>query len=130
MSTRKPQFEPIKTVLTITVGFLMVYLVIWKRTGVQHEWLLYVAEFVGLAGFLSGFVADKINWLWTKLTWVLSMIVPNILMSLVFYLVLFPFALFSRLIGKKDPLQLKDSTDSVFRTSEKQFDRKSFENPW
>ncbi len=130
MGQKEPQFEPAKTVLIITVGFVMAYLVIWKRTEVQHEWLLYVAAFVGLGGFLSGFLADKINWLWTKLTWVLSMIVPNILMSLVFYLVLFPFALFSRILGKKDPLQLKNSSDSVFKTDEKAFDKKSFENPW
>lgn len=108
----------------------MVYLVLWKRSGEQYEWLLYVAAFVGLGGFLSGFVAEKINWLWTKLTWVLSMIVPNILMALVFYLVLSPFALFSRIISKKDPLHLKNPADTVFRVNEKEIDQKSFDNPW
>ncbi|MCE7993146.1 MAG: hypothetical protein HEP71_14265 [Roseivirga sp.] len=130
MKDKDLKFEPTKTVLIITVGFLMVYLVLWKRSGEQHEWLLYVAAFVGLGGFLSGFVASKINWLWMKLTWVLSMIVPNVLMSLVFYLVLSPFALFSRIIGKKDPLHLKNPNDTVFKVNEKQFDQKSFENPW
>lgn len=130
MRTKDLKFEPIKTILIITVGFLMVYLVLWKRTGIQHEWLLYVAAFVGLGGFLSGFVANKINWLWTKLTWILSLIVPNILMSLVFYVVLFPFALISRIMGKKDPLHLKNRSDSLFKTCERQFDKKSFENPW
>lgn len=130
MSTKDLKFDPVKTVLIITVGFLMIYLVIWKRSGVQHEWLLYVAAFVGLGGFLSGFVADKINWLWMKLTWVLSLIVPNILMSLVFYLILFPFALISRVFGKKDTLNLQNRSDSVFKDYNKDFDPKSFENPW
>jgi len=65
-----------------------------------------------------------------KLAWVLSLIIPNILLSSIFFLFLFPIALLSRLFGKKDPLMLKNPEKSVFRNQEKKFDKSSFENPW
>ncbi|MFY0591769.1 hypothetical protein [Roseivirga sp.] len=117
------KIDPIKTALTITVGFLIIFLL------TEKEWAIYVATLIGLAALLSDYLSIKINWLWTKLTWVLSLIVPNILMSIVFYLVLFPIATLSR-ISKKNPLSLKNKSDSLFINTKKSFTKKSFENPW
>jgi cytochrome c oxidase subunit IV len=116
--------NPTKTILTITIGFLIVYII------TDLNWALLVALFVGLAGLLSSFIAQKIDFLWMKLAWVLSLIVPNILLSLIFFAFLFPIALLSKLFGKKDPLILKNTRDSLFITSNKTFDKSSFEKPW
>ena len=116
--------NPSKTVLTITVGFLIVYVVS------DMKWVLSVTIVVGLAGILSSFLAEKIELIWMKLTWVLSLIVPNILLGAVFYIFLFPVALLAKLFSRKNALQLKDHTDSVYIETNKTFTNKDFENPW
>ena len=116
--------DPVKTVLTITVGFVAVYLFAdWNAA-------VYIALIVGLAGVFSKFLAEKIDFLWMKLAWVLSLIVPNILLSAVFYLVLFPVSVLSKIFGAKDPLLLRNTRDSLFRDSKKDFDKESFEKTW
>lgn len=115
--------DPVRTVLTITVGFLVVF---WLT---KMEWAIYVAFTVGLAGVFSGYLSIKINWLWMNLTWILSLIVPNILMSVIFYFILFPVAMLSRL-SKKNQLSLKNKSESLFISNKRTFTKSSFENPW
>lgn len=112
---------PFRTVLTITVGFCVVYL------ATEMRWALITAICVGLIGIFSTYLSEKIDFLWMKLSWLLSLIVPNIILSLVFYLFLFPIALLSKLFGKKDPMMLKNRTDSVFVDVDRDFDKKYFE---
>lgn len=124
MNPKKIKTEPIKTVLVITVGMIVLNFVF------KQELFLYIALVVGIAGIASGFLAEKINFVWMKLTWILSMIVPNILMSVIFYIFLTPLALFSKLFGAKNKLFLKNTSSSLFRDYEKTFDKSSFEKPW
>ena len=123
-AAKKMKSDPKTTLLVITLGFVVVYLI------TRMNWALIVALVVGFAGLFSDFLAEKIDWLWMKLTWVLSMIVPNILLSLVFFLILTPVAIFSRILGKKDPLSLKNTAPSLFKDYNKVFDKPSFEKPW
>ncbi len=118
------QIQTPRTLLTITVGFLIIYL------ATQQKWVLTVAVVIGLAGVLSDYLSEKIEWLWMKLTWILSLIVPNILLSLVFYIFLFPIALMAKLFSNKNMLQLRNNTDSTFIESNKSFEAKDFNNPW
>ena len=120
----KTKSNPIKTVLTITVGFIVVFLI------TKWQWSLTVALIIGIAGLFSDFFATKIDWLWMKLTWVLSLIIPNILLSLIFFLFLFPVALLMKLTGKKNFLQLKNEGNTTWIEQTKIFNVKSMENPW
>jgi hypothetical protein len=120
----KLKSNPTKTVLTITVGFLVVYFI------AKWQWALSVAGIIGLAGLFSDFLAEKIEWLWMKITWILSLIVPNILLSLLFFLFLFPIALLMRITSKKNFLQLKNRGNTTWIADTKVFDAKSMENPW
>lgn len=125
MSTpKKKASNPVKTVLTIVVGFILVYLI------TKMKWSLSVAFFVGLAGVLSDFLAKQIDFVWMKLTLVLSYIVPNIVLTIVFYVFLFPIALLTRLFGKKDPMHLKNTASTLFKHNEKVFDKAYFEKHW
>ncbi len=120
----KQQSNPSQTALVITLGFLVIYLIS------KQPWALYTSLGVGVAASMSSYLAAKIEWLWMKLAWVLSLIMPNVLLSLVFYLILTPIAWLSRLFGASDPLQLKNNTDSLFKNVEKPFEKKQFEQPW
>lgn len=120
----KKKSEPIKTVLVISIGFLLIFII------TSWEWSLASAFIIGLAGILSDFLAIKIDFLWLKLTYILSLIIPNILLGAVFYLFLFPIALISRLFGKRDPLILKNKSGSIYKEISLEFEKKHFKNPW
>lgn len=124
MNTNQLKSDPIKTILVITVGMLVVY--------VATKWhpALVIALVIGLSGILSNYLAKKIDFLWMKLTWVLSLIVPNILLSIIFYVLLTPIALLSRIFSKNDQLFLKNTSQSTFKEYNKNFDKDSFKNPW
>ena len=120
----KIKSNPVKTVLVITVGMLIVYII------TKWQWSFYTALVIGILGVTSDYFSKKIDYLWMKLTWLLSLFVPNILLSIVFYLFLTPIALISRVFGEKDQLGLKNNQESIFKNTNKKFDSKSFENPW
>ena len=115
---------PSKTILTIVVGFLFIYLTSeWKPS-------LYIALFVGILGLSSDYLATKIERLWMQLAGVLSKIIPNVLMTFIFYFLLFPIALVARLLGEKDPLHLKNNSSSLFKDTNKEFEKETFEKIW
>jgi hypothetical protein len=124
MAVSKTKSEPHKTVLVITVGFLIVHVI------TKMHWPLVTAIVIGLLGLLSGFLAKKIDYLWLKLSWVLSLIVPNIILSFVFFLILTPIAFLSKIFGEKNQLNLKNTAPSLFKDRAKPFEKVSFEKPW
>jgi hypothetical protein len=124
MSASSKSTTPEKTVLVITVGFLVLFLISKEIA------FLYVALVVGILGAVSSYLAEKIDWIWTKLGWVLSFIVPNIIMTVVFYVVLTPTAFLSRVFGKSDPMDLKNSQSTLFKEKNTTFSKESFEKPW
>jgi ABC-type dipeptide/oligopeptide/nickel transport system permease subunit len=121
---KKSKSDATITLLVITVGFLIVYLL------TKWDWTIYTSVIIGLLGLSSGYLREKIDFLWTKLSWLLSYIVPNILLSIIFYVFLFPIALLSRIFGEKDPMRFRNTTNSVYKSSNKHFDKHSFERPW
>ena len=121
MDAKLTKSDPIKTILIIVLGFMVVYLV------TKWQGWLNIALILGLAGFLSGHLAKAIDFVWMKLSWLLSLIIPNILLSLVFILFLTPLALLSRF--GKDSLMLKNTRSTLFKEHVK-FDKASFEKPW
>lgn len=121
--------NPSKTVLTIVFGFLAIFLYLTTESQ-YHYWMLWVAVSVGGLGLLSSYLALKIQDAWMGLAKLLSYIVPPILLSIIFFIFLFPIALLSRLFGEKDPLQLKKTDKSLFKTVDKTFSKDAFEKTW
>ena len=124
MTNKKIKTEPVKSVLVITVGMLVVF----KST--QWNPALIISMIIGLIGIFSQYLTTKINFLWMKLAWILSLIVPNILLTIVFYLILTPIAILSRVFSKKNELFLKNIKSSTFKNLNKTFTEESFKNPW
>ncbi len=117
--------NPIQTTLVICVGCIIIYLL----SGWQA--VIYIGLSVGLAGIFSPYLSRKIDFVWMKLAWVLSLIIPNIILSLIFYVLLFPVAALAKIFGKnKNPLQLKNNTHTTYIERNKEFDAASFEQPW
>ena len=112
------------TILVICMGFLVIFLVFgWKWAGL-------VSLGVGVIGIASDYLSQKIEWAWMKLSKLLGYIVPNILLSGIFFLFLFPIAVISRLFGKKDPLMISGKYNTYFIEVNSHMDKKSFEKTW
>lgn len=105
------------------MGFLLLYLIF------DREWAVYVSLASGLIGIVSPFLSKKIAWIWMKIARVLSYIVPNILLAVVFYVFLLPLAVISRLF-RKDPLMLSDDRQSYFIEVDEKPEKSSFEKIW
>jgi len=121
---QKYKSNPAKTVLTISMGMLVLYFF------TKWQWPLWLSFGIGLIGLLSTFLSEKIEWLWMKLAWLLSLLIPKILLSIIFYLLLFPIALISKIFKKTDPLMLKNNSTSTFTTVNKKFSKENFEKIW
>ena len=113
-----------KILLTISVGFIVIYLI----TG--HNWAIIISLLIGLIGIFSNSLSDIIADLWMKIAWVLSLIIPNILLSIFYFLMLYPVAILSRIFGKKDPLGLSDRENSTFKDKNEEFGKQSFKKTW
>lgn len=119
-----PKSNPTQTVLVITVGFLILHLVF------KHNSFLYISILIGAIGIISTFLSKKIEWVWFKLTHLLSLIVPNILLGIVFYLFLTPIAFFASMFSKSDPLLIKKPVNTAYKEVNKQYKAEDLKNPW
>lgn len=120
----KKKSNPAITVLVISMGCLAFYL----KT--QLNWLLIASFVIGLTGIFSPYLSKWIDYGWMKLTYVLSLIVPNILLSLVFFVFLYPISLAAKLFSKTDNLKLSPGSSSTFITVNKPFKKEDFEKMW
>jgi hypothetical protein len=111
------------TMLIISMGFLFLYLVF------SLKWAVIVSFAVGIIGIASPFLSRKIEWAWMKVADLLSYIIPNVLLTLAFFLFLFPLSLLSRLF-RKDPLMLSKKYNSYFIDIHKEMPKDSFEKIW
>ncbi|MDE0472721.1 MAG: hypothetical protein OXH57_12355 [Ekhidna sp.] len=116
--------NPTKTVLIISVGFGFLFFLF------GFEWALNVSLIFGVLGIISNRICDLIDFLWMKIAKILSFIVPNILLSIIFYFFLFPIALLSRIYRNKSTLILKNEKDSFWVSKKQPYERISFEKMW
>lgn len=123
MSNEIPS-NPLKTIIVITLGFAAI------GTFADQKWALYVALAVGGVGFLFPWSAKQIELVWFSIAKVMGYIVPNILLTLIFYCALFPMAFLAKLFKKADALKLRDKYDSMYVPIEVEFDKSSFERPF
>ena len=115
--------NPTQTILTIVIGLILFYLI----TDIQF--LIHLSFILGAIGLFSTYLSKVVDYLWIKLAWVLSLIVPNILLSIIFYLILFPIALISK-IFHKDTLKIKKQKASIYKEINKTFVLEDLKNPW
>ena len=77
----KIKSEPVKTVLTISTGFVGVFLIS------KMQWVLWLSLVLGIIGIFSPYLSKKVDFLWMKLAYLLSLVVPNIILGIFFLLI-------------------------------------------
>lgn len=124
-----------QSLLVIVVGFLVLYFIFqknydWYFFEFKRNYFLYAAVAIGVSSLMFDSVADIILKGWMKIAEVLGFINTRILMSLVFFIFLTPFALLQRVLSRKNFLSLKDSDTTVFHTRDHEYKPEDFDNIW
>lgn len=116
--------SPEKTMLTLTVGFLALF------GYTQNHLFFWMAFILGGIGIFVPFLAKGIDLVWMKLALILGMIFPKIMLTLLFYLILFPIATLSKIFSKNRPLVLENPSKSTFTEVNQKFSPHFFEKIW
>lgn len=118
--------EKTKAQLVIVTGLVIIHF-IFK---VQHPYFLIAAAAIGVVSLAIPAAGDLIVKGWYKIAEILGAINGKILLSFVFFIILFPVALFAKM-GRKNPLGLKrEAKDSVFVSRNHKYSPKDLEQVW
>ena len=109
--------------MIISLGFIAIGFII------NDAWPYYVAFGVGTLTLISKNIAELIVKLWFGLAKILGYVNSRILLTLVYYLILLPFAFMARL-SKKQALNLNKQKETYFSTRDHLYIKEDFEKPW
>lgn len=121
---RHSELEPTKVVLVITVGFLALYFI------TKWHGAISISIIIGILGLSSSSIARIFSIVWSKIIRILSLIVPNILLTIIYFLLLTPLAYFSRLLKAPRQMIIKNTEQSFFKVKDKSFKKEDFEKMW
>jgi hypothetical protein len=122
--------EKTKSLLVMVVGFLVLYFIagyFWEK---EIKTFLYISGAIGVLSLMSETISNLILKVWFKIAMVLGWINTRIILGLVFFVFLTPFAWLQRLFVRKNYLSLKDSETTVFHTRNHQYKPEDFDNIW
>lgn len=119
----KPELEKVKSILIITLGFLLLFILFKKPV------ILYISLGVGTVSLMSSIMMEFVLLIWDKIALILGWINTRILLAAIFYLFLLPIALLTRLTAR-NLLQLKNTGGSVFNTRNHTYTKEDLENTW
>lgn len=116
--------KQLETMLTIAVGF---FVVAWST---KNKYVFLFALLIGVIGMFSKTLTKYISNGWMKIGEAMGAVSSRIILSAIYFLILFPLALIYK-IGRKDMLQLKKTdTGSYFFARNHRYESKDLKNPW
>ncbi len=120
----KLKSNPSLTLLTIVFGLLFL------NYFLDNEIIFYIcfnSIIIPISSYKSSIIIEKI---WFKVSYILSQIIPNVLLSLIFFLILTPIALLSKIFNSQTNFNSNNNQKTTFITQNKSFDKNSFERAW
>ena len=117
-----------KSILVIAIGFLLLS-ILFAKYNIASKILLAFAIFPGLVHLISPKAGGHIVAVWNKISDAMGFVSSRIILSIVYYLLLFPISIFYRL-SNKNHLQRKKSPHSIFKERNHQYTKKDLENIW
>lgn len=116
--------EKLKALLVIVTG-LIILAIFLKSKG-----LMYAAGIIGFLSLAFPIAGDWIVWLWFKIAEVLGWINSRILLSLIFFVFLYPISLLMK-IFMKDAMRLKRTKEkSIYTERNHKYTKGDLENIW
>jgi hypothetical protein len=111
-----------------TILVLVLAVLVWYRVS-RYPFLLWIAGVLVLIGLFVPVLADGIHRVWMKLAELLGAVTSRIILTLLFFAVILPLGLVSRLLGKND-LVVSSSGPSYFTVKDHLYTREDLEHPW
>ena len=96
----------------------------------EEKFIFYICLLISATGVFSSKLSKLIEKMWYKLSFYLSQIIPNILLTIIFFIILTPIALLSKIFKTSSNFISKDQSNTTYKNQIKQFDEKSFERAW
>ena len=109
--------------LIIVTGLLIIFMLSAKF------WIIPLATGIGIIFIFIPPLAILMSRVWTGLAEILGWIVPKLVLSLLWFIILTPLAYVYRLTGHDD-LQLNKNNNSHFSDCPKVYSPLDFEKPW
>ncbi len=108
--------------LVIAAGLIVVAII------TKENAYLYVAISLSILSSLSDFIAKYISFAWQGIGMVLGFFISKILLTIIFYLFLFPISLLQKLFSRKRSISnKKEDTYWIIKEEEKEI---CFTKPW
>jgi hypothetical protein len=118
-----------ETILTISLGFLGIYLGFYLIKDISHDWMLYVSFSVGFFGLFWKWLRIQIHVFWFWLAEKLGYVMSRVVLSIIFIFFLIPFGLIAR-IFRKDLMFMKGGKSSYYKKRDHLYSKEDLENPW
>jgi len=112
------------TILSIVFGFLII------NYFLNSEIINYALLILIAGSLFSEKFSNFIERIWNKIALILSYIVPNILLTIVFYFILTPLALLAKFFKSETDYITDNNNSSNFRSNKRDFNKQFFEKTW
>ncbi len=114
----------LETSLVIVTGLLIIFLF--------KQWfpLLVIAAIIGLTGIFWDKAASGITWVWFKIAELLGRFIPKLVLTIVYYLFLFPVAMLYRLFRKENSERIRQEGVSMWISREHLYEKEDLTKPW
>ena len=113
-----------ESILAIT--FLLLLLFIYSR----NFTFIYITLGFIFVSLLSNSIASFFDLIWKKLTHILGLISSTIILSIIFYVIVFPWGMILKLINKNPMLLNSNNKTSTFINRNKLFTNNDLKNPY
>lgn len=115
-----------KTLLVIVTGLAVLGI------PAKHHWFIYIAVSVGVISLIFPIVATWVVKGWYKLAEGLGWVNSRVLLSIIFYVFLYPISIFAKL-SKSDSLNLKKTSapnNSYYEERDHLYTKSDMEDVW
>lgn len=112
------------TVLSILFGLLLI------NYFVNSSLISLLTIIICGLSLISNKFSFYIDVFWNKLSFILSKIVPKIILFIVYFLILTPFSILSKIFGAQTNFRSINNSDTFFVNVNKSFNDKSFKKTW
>lgn len=120
----KIKSNPSLTVLSIIFGLLVF------NYFLDNKIIFYLSIIISGIGVFSSKTSLILEKIWFKISYILSLIIPNILLFLLFFLILTPLSFLSKIFRAKSGFNLKKNQTTMFVQLNKKFNKDSFKRAW
>ncbi|MBN1688164.1 MAG: hypothetical protein JW893_03615 [Candidatus Omnitrophica bacterium] len=113
----------------MTIASVVIFGLAWWLHGVRPVVLIYAAAFFFLAGFIAPVLLWPIHKIWMTLALMMGWVMTRIILTILFYLVVTPIGLLSRILGKRFlDLSFRENKESYWIHREQcEFNPKKYE---